>query len=121
MAKGEEWKTAFRTSWGVYEYLVMPFGLTNAPATFQALINDTLKDYLGDFVLAYLDDILIYSETYEEHVEHVQKVLQKLQERDLPLKLSKCEFHKQKIAFLGYQISTEGLGLDPAKVKVVED
>ena len=121
MAEGEEWKTAFLTNWGVYEYLVMPFGLTNAPATFQALIEDTLQEYLDDFALAYLDDILIYSDTYEEHVEHVKKVMRKLQEKELPLKLSKCEFHKHEIAFLGYLISDKGLAPDPAKVKAVEE
>ena len=121
MAEGEEWKTAFLTNWGVYEYLVMPFGLTNAPATFQALIEDTLQEYLDDFALAYLDDILIYSDTYEEHVEHVKKVMRKLQEKELPLKLGKCEFHKHEIAFLGYLISDKGLAPDPAKVKAVEE
>jgi Reverse transcriptase (RNA-dependent DNA polymerase) len=75
MKEGEEKKTTFRTRYGSYEYLVMPFGLTNAPATFQSLVNDTLKGYLDIFCVAYLDDILIYSETLEQHVEHVRKVL----------------------------------------------
>ena len=121
MKEGEEWKTAFRTRWGLYEYLVMPFGLTNAPATFQELINDTLREYLDDFVLAYLDDVLIFSQTYEEHVQHVRKVLEKLREKDLPVKLSKCEFHKQRIRFLGYIVSTDGLAPDPDKIKAVEE
>ena len=68
MKEGEEWKTAFRTRWGLFEYLVMPFGLTNAPATFQAYINNVLRKYLDVFVVVYLDDILVYSKTYEEHV-----------------------------------------------------
>jgi len=76
---GEEWKTGFKTSYGHYEYTVMPFGLTNAPATFQALINDILREYLDDFVIAYLDDIMIYTNgTLEEHQDHVRKVLHKL-------------------------------------------
>ena len=121
MKEGEEWKTAFRTRWGLYEYQVMPFGLTNAPASFQALINDTLREYLDDFVLAYLDDILIYSLTYEEHVQHVRKVLTKLREKDLPVKLSKCEFHKHSISFLGYIVSEQGLSPDPKKIKAIEE
>ena len=75
MKEGEEWKTAFRTRWGLYEYQVMPFGLTNAPASFQELINDTLREYLDDFALAYLDDVLIFSTDYTQHVQHVRKVL----------------------------------------------
>ena len=87
MKKGEEWKTAFRTSYGHYEYTVMPFGLTNAPATFQALINNLLREYLDDFVVAYLDDILVYTNgTLVEHQEHVRKVLKKLQEKGMRLK-----------------------------------
>ena len=80
IALGEEWKTAFRTRYGHFEYLVMPFGLTNAPATFQSYINSALREYLDDFCVAYLDDILIYSKTLEEHVTHVRKVLEKLLE-----------------------------------------
>lgn len=74
---GEEWKTAFRTRYGHFEYLVMPFGLTNAPATFQAYINEVLRMYLDEFCVAYMDDILIYSKTLAEHIEHVRKVLKK--------------------------------------------
>ena len=76
--QGDEWKTAFRTRYGLYEYQVMPFGLTNAPATFQALINDVLRNYLDIFVVAYLDDILVYSENEKDHVQHVQTVLRAL-------------------------------------------
>ena len=87
MKKGEEWKTAFRTRYGHYEYTVMPFGLTNAPATFQALINDTLREHLDDFIVVYLDDILIYTKgTLAEHQEQVRKVLRKLQEKGMRLK-----------------------------------
>ena len=80
----------------------MPFGLTNAPVSFQKLINDTLREYLNTFVLAYLDDILIFSTDYKQHIQHIQIVLQKLREKDLPVKLTKCEFHKHSIGFLGY-------------------
>ena len=105
MAPGHEKYTAFKTRFGLFEYTVMPFGLTNAPASFQELINDTLREYLDDFVVAYLDDVLIFSKTYKEHVQHVRKVLQRLREKDLPVKLSKCEFHKDSVAFLGHTIS----------------
>jgi RNase H-like domain found in reverse transcriptase/Reverse transcriptase (RNA-dependent DNA polymerase)/Integrase zinc binding domain/Chromo (CHRromatin Organisation MOdifier) domain/Retroviral aspartyl protease len=121
MKEGEEWKTAFRTRWGLYEYQVMPFGLTNAPASFQELINNTLREYLDDFALAYLDDVLIFSKTYDEHVQHVRKVLEQLRQKDLPVKLSKCEFHKHSISFLGYIVSTEGLAPDPKKVAAIEE
>ncbi|GAM88161.1 hypothetical protein ANO11243_061920 [Dothideomycetidae sp. 11243] len=119
MKEGEEWKTAFRTRWGLYEYLVMPFGLTNAPASFQELINDTLREYLDDFVSAYLDDILIFSKTYDEHVGHVRKVLERLKEKALPVKLSKCEFHQHSISFLGYVVSNNGIAPDQKKIDSV--
>jgi hypothetical protein len=121
MAEGEEWKTAFKTQWGLYEYLVMPFGLHGAPATFQALINNTLREYLDNFAIAYLDDILIFSKSKEEHVQHVRKVLAKLRTADLPVKLSKCEFHRDSISFLGYIVSSQGLSPDPEKVKALQD
>ena len=82
IAEGDEWKTAFRTRYGHFEYLVMPFGLTNAPATFQAFLNDVLRESLDTFVVIYLDDILIYSDTLEEHYEHVRSVLQRLKNAD---------------------------------------
>ena len=83
----------------------MPFGLTNALASFQELINDTLREYLDIFVLAYLDDILIFSTDYKQHVQYVRMVLQKLREKDLSVKLSKYEFYKYSIGFLGYIVS----------------
>jgi hypothetical protein len=121
IAKGDEWKTAFRCRYGHFEYQVMPFGLMNAPGTFQAFVNDTLRDYLDDFVVVYLDDILIYSDTAEEHTAHVKKVLQKLEAAGICLKLEKCEFDKQRVIFLGFVISTEGISMDPAKVAAIQD
>ena len=94
---GEEWKTAFRTRFGHFQYKVMPFGLTNAPASFQRLINNALREYLDVFATAYLDDIVIYSENEWEHKEHVRKVLSKLKEWNLRLKLKKCSFGVKKI------------------------
>jgi hypothetical protein len=114
--EGEEWKTAFRTRYGHYEYTVMPFGLTNAPATFQALVNSVLREYLDHFVVAYLDDILIYSETLEEHEEHVKKVLRKLTERKLACKPEKCEFSVQRTGFLGCVISPGKIEMEDGKV-----
>ena len=121
MKEGEEWKTAFRIRWGHYEYQVMPFGLTNALASFQELINDTLREYLDTFVLAYLDDIFIFSTDYKQHVQYVRMVLQKLREKDLPVKLSKCEFHKHSIGFLGYIVLDQGLKPDSKKVDSVRE
>jgi hypothetical protein len=119
MKEGEEWKTAFRTRYGHYEYLVMPFGLTNAPATMQELVNDTLREYLDKFCVAYLDDILIYSNNKEEHVGHVKKVLRALQEKELLIKPEKCEWHVEKTEFLGHMISTEGLTMTEEKIKAI--
>ena len=117
--EGEEWKTAFRTRYGLYEYQVMPMGLTNAPATFQGLINHVLYDHLDDFVVAYLDDILIYSKTREEHECHVKEVLRRLQKKNLALKLEKCEFYKQEVEYLGHIVTPEGLKMDPEKIWAV--
>uniref|UniRef100_A0A3Q3GHN4 Gypsy retrotransposon integrase-like protein 1 n=1 Tax=Kryptolebias marmoratus TaxID=37003 RepID=A0A3Q3GHN4_KRYMA len=100
--KGDEWKTAFKTPIGHFEYLVMPFGLSNAPAFFQALVNDVLRDFLNVFVFVYLDDILIYSKTLEEHKHHVRQVLQRLLENKLYVKAEKCEFHQSSVSFLGF-------------------
>ena len=86
IALGEEWKTAFRTRYGLFEYCVMPFGLTNAPASFQALLNEVLREYLDVFVIVYLDDILIFSQNEEQHVEHVRTVLRRLEENSLFVK-----------------------------------
>ena len=119
--EGEEWKTAFRTRYGHYEYCVMPFGLTNAPATFQRMINNVLREYLDVFVIVYLDDILVYSKNVKDHVTHVRKVLQKLQEHHLQVDPEKCVFHTKKVEFLGYIITTEGVEMSKEKVKAVLD
>eukprot|EP00066_Takifugu_rubripes_P011978 XP_011601244.1 PREDICTED: uncharacterized protein LOC105416325 [Takifugu rubripes] len=117
--EGDEWKTAFNTPLGHFEYLVMPFGLTNAPAVFQALINDVLRDMLNKFIFVYLDDILIFSESEEEHVQHVRLVLQRLMENRLFVKAEKCEFHTTSISFLGFVVARGQLSPDPAKVRAV--
>ena len=119
MAEGEEWKTAFRTRYGLFESLVMPFGLTNAPADFQRYINDALHPYLDVFCTAYLDDVLIFSETMEEHRSHVRQVLAALSKFGLHLKPEKCEFHRSEVHYLGLIVSREGVKMDPTKVKAV--
>lgn len=118
---GDEWKTAFRTPYGLFEYTVMPFGLTNAPATFQAFMNDIFKDFLDIFVIVYLDDILIFSTNQTEHNKHVSLVLQRLQDHQLFCKLEKCAFDQPKVEFLGYIITAEGISMDPTKVTTILD
>jgi hypothetical protein len=113
--------TTFRTRYGSYKSRVLPFGLTNGPSTFQRFMNETLWDFLHKFAVAYMDDILIYSQTKEEHICHVKQVLQKLREAALQADIKKCEFLVQKTQFLGIIISTEGIQMDPAKVNTILD
>ncbi len=117
--EGDEWKTAFSTTSGHYEYRVMPFGLVNSPSVFQSFINDVFRDMLDHYVIVYIDDILVYSETLQEHVQHVRSVLQRLIKYQLYAKLEKCEFHTTSVAFLGYVISQEGVAMDESKVHAV--
>jgi hypothetical protein len=98
-------KTAFRTRYGLYEYTVMSFGLTNAPAYFMYLMNKVLMEYLDKFVVVFIDDILIFSRTKEEHEKHLRVVLEKLRSNQLYAKFSKCQFWLTKVAFLGHVIS----------------
>lgn len=115
--EGDEWKTAFNTPTGYYEYQVMPFGLVNAPATFQALINDVLREMLNVFVFVYLDDILIFSRTYHEHVQQVRQVLTQLLKNRLYVKLEKSEFHVPEISFLGFRVSRGSLQMERGKIR----
>ncbi|XP_023805578.1 uncharacterized protein LOC111946457 [Oryzias latipes] len=117
--EGDEWKTAFKTPLGHYEYLVMPFGLTNAPAVFQCLINDVLRDFIDRFVFVYLDDILIYSKHPDQHRNHVRQVLQRLSENQLFVKAEKCLFHSTVVPFLGYIFEAGSIRPDPAKIEAV--
>ena len=112
-------KTAFRTRYGHYEFLVMPFGLTNAPAAFMDLMNRVFQPYLDRFVIVFIDDILVYSGSSEEHSEHLRIVLQTLRERQLYAKLSKCQFWLDRVAFLGHVISADGVSVDPQKIEAV--
>lgn len=121
IANRMEWKTAFRSCCGHYEYMVMPFSLTNTPASFPHLINDILREYLDVFCTAYIDDILIYSDTLEEHRHHVRTVLQSLEEAGQYLKPEKCEFQVQQTKYLGLIILSEGMSMDPATVATVKE
>ncbi|CAM4706099.1 unnamed protein product [Leuciscus chuanchicus] len=117
--EGDEWKTAFITPAGHYEYRVMPFGLSNSPAIFQGFMNEIFRDMLHRFVIIYIDDILIYSSNLDEHILQVKKVLQRLREYQLYLKLEKCEFHRESMHFLGYVIRPDGISIDQSKVEAV--
>ena len=114
-------KTAFTTPLGLFEYRVLSFGLTNAPATFQALINSILGPELSRYCLVYLDDIVVFSPSPEEHMRHLRAVLQRLREHQLFAKASKCRFAQRKISFLGHEVSAEGIAPDGSKVQVVKD
>ncbi|XP_051727379.1 differentially expressed in FDCP 8 homolog isoform X1 [Ctenopharyngodon idella] len=119
--EGDEWKTAFLTTSGHYEYQVMPYGLANAPAVFQSFINKIFKDILNKYVVAYIDDILIYSKSEEEHKGHVRTVLTRLLENQLYVKAEKCEFHVQRTSFLGYNVSHQGVEMDNSKITAVTE
>jgi hypothetical protein len=112
-------KTAFRTRYGLYEYTMMSFGLPNAPAYFMYLMNKVFMEYLDKFVVVFIDDILLFSKTEEEHEKHKRLVLEKLRSDQLYAKFSKCEFWLTKVACLGHIISTGGVSVDPGKVRDV--
>uniref|UniRef100_A0A9J8BTX3 ribonuclease H n=1 Tax=Cyprinus carpio carpio TaxID=630221 RepID=A0A9J8BTX3_CYPCA len=118
---GDEWKTAFITHTGHYEYCVMPYGLVNAPSVFQDFIHEVLREFLHKFVLVYIDDILIYSRSLAEHRRHVAEVLQRLRAFQLYLKAEKCSFHQPSVQFLGYNINSSGIRMDEGKVNAVRD
>ncbi|XP_034218951.1 uncharacterized protein LOC117630321 [Prunus dulcis] len=112
-------KTSFRTRYGHYEFLVMPFGLTNAPAAFMDLMNRVFRPYLDYFVIVFIDDILVYSQTLEGHKKHLRLVLRTLRRKQLYAKFSKCQFWLDRVVFLGHLISAEGIYVDPQKVKAI--
>jgi hypothetical protein len=112
-------KTAFRTRYGHYEFLVMPFGLTNAPSYFMDLMNRVFHEYLDQFIVVFIDDILIYSKSEEEHAEHLRLTLQRMRENELYAKFKKCDFWMYSLAFLGHIISGGGISVDPHKIEAV--
>jgi Reverse transcriptase (RNA-dependent DNA polymerase) len=114
-------KTAFNSRYGHYEWNVLPFGLCNAPATFMTMMQNIFRPYLDQFVIVFLDDILIYSKTREEHARHVGEVLTVLRRHKLYAKRSKCEFAQRRVQFLGHVISAAGIEMDSDKVKAIQD
>jgi hypothetical protein len=114
-------KTAFVTRYGSYEYMVMPFGLTNAPSYFMNMMNKVFMEFLDKFVIVFIDDILIYSKSNEEHEAHLRAILEKLQEHKLYAKFSKCEFWLSEVGFLGHIVTKDGIAVDPAKVTALTE
>lgn len=116
----EKWKTAFKTRYGLYKYLVMPFGLANTPNSFQYYINNTLQKYLDIFATAYIDNILIYSNSLPEHRKYIGLVLNRMREAGLQLDISKSEFHVQKVIFLDLFIGKDEICIDSKKIEAIQ-
>ena len=112
-------KTAFHLRYGHFEFLVLPFGLTNAPATFMHLMHSIFREYLDDFIIIFLDDILVYSKGLGDHINHVQQTLEVLRQNKLYAKVSKCAFFQSSVEYLGHVVSAAGLSPDPGKVQAV--
>ena len=120
MTEKDEMKTAFKTHHGHFQFRVMPFGLTNAPATFQCAMNSVLAPFLRKFVLVFIDDILIYSASWVDHLKHLRMVFEKLREHQFYLKRSKCAFGKTELLYLGHIISQDGVSTDPSKTDAMK-
>ena len=120
IADGDTPKTAFNTRYGHYEYTVVPFGLCNAPAAFMSIMNDVFRDFTDKFVICYLDDILIYSHTWEEHLKHIKLVLERLREKQLYAKMSKCTFGVQEVEYLGFTLQAGKIAMNKNKTEAIE-
>ena len=121
MREWDEWKTAFKTKHGLYEWLIMPFGLTNAPSTFMRLMNHVLCIFIGKCVVVYFDDILVYNRDLDEHMNHLHCVLDVLRKEKLFANFRKCSFCMDKVVFLGFIVSAQGIEVDEENVRAIKE
>ncbi|PHJ15516.1 retrotransposon ty3-gypsy subclass [Cystoisospora suis] len=121
VSETDQSKTAFRTRYGTFQFTVMPFSLAGAPSTFQRLMQNIFLEELDDFEMVYLDEVLVYSPTRRLHLHHLEKDFSKMRKKQLNVKLAKCEFCQQRVQYIGFVISSEGMAADPAKLKTLRD